>query len=242
MEENIRFPKHVAIIMDGNGRWAQQRGLPRKMGHAEGCKTLEQIVEDAARLGLDYLTVYAFSTENWKRSEEEVSALMKLFRIYMAKIVGVANANNVKVKTIGDRSRFPKDIIEGIERMERETKDNTKMTFTIAINYGSRDEIRRGMTCMAEDIKQGKLLPEEITEEKIASYLDTKDMPDPDLLIRTSGELRLSNFLLWQLAYTEIYVTDVFWPDFNKAELVKAIESYGKRDRRYGGVKTSGGK
>lgn len=241
MEQNLKIPRHVAIIMDGNGRWAQKRGLPRKMGHVEGCKVVEQTVEDAARIGIEYLTVYAFSTENWKRSEDEISALMKLFRFYMVKLLGVAKANNVRVKMIGERSRFPKDIVEGINRLEKETAQNTGLTFTIAVNYGSRDEIRRGMTRLAEDVKQGLLQPEEVSEETIASYLDTAGMPDPDLLIRTSGELRLSNFLLWQLAYTELYVTDIYWPDFNKEELEKAIEAYNKRDRRYGGVKASSG-
>lgn len=235
--ENLKIPRHVAIIMDGNGRWAQKRGLPRKMGHVEGCKVVEQTVEDAARLGIEYLTVYAFSTENWKRSEDEVGALMKLFRFYMVKLLKIAKENNVRVKMIGERSRFPEDIIAGINRLETETVQNTGLTFVIAVNYGSRDEIRRGMTRMAEDVKAGKLQPNDVTENTIAGYLDTAGMPDPDLLIRTSGELRLSNFLLWQCAYTELYVTDTYWPDFNKEELIRGIEAYNKRDRRYGGVK-----
>lgn len=235
--EALKIPRHVAIILDGNGRWAQARNLPRKMGHVEGCKVVEQTVEDAARLGIDYLTVYAFSTENWKRSEEEVSALMQLFRYYMKRLLKVATANNVRVKMIGDRTRFDDDIIEGINRLEQDTKDNTGLTFVIAVNYGARDEMRRAMTKMAQDVAEGKLQPEEISEPVISGYLDTRNMPDPDLLIRTSGELRLSNFLLWQLAYTELYVTDIYWPDFNKEELIRAIESYNKRERRFGGVK-----
>lgn len=235
--ENLKIPRHVAIIMDGNGRWAQKRGLPRKMGHMEGCKVVEQTVEDAARLGIEYLTVYAFSTENWKRSADEVGALMKLFRFYMVKLLKIAKENNVRVRMIGERNRFPEDIVAGINRLETETVQNTGLTFVIAVNYGSRDEIRRGMTRMAEDVKAGKLQPNDVTENTIAGYLDTAGMPDPDLLIRTSGELRLSNFLLWQCAYTELYVTDIYWPDFNKEELVKGIEAYNKRDRRYGGVK-----
>lgn len=235
--EALKIPRHVAIILDGNGRWAQARNLPRKMGHVEGCKVVEQTVEDAARLGIDYLTVYAFSTENWKRSEDEVSALMQLFRYYMKRLLKVATANNVRVKMIGDRTRFDEDIIEGINRLEQDTKDNTGLTFVIAVNYGARDEMRRAMTKLAEDVAEGKLQPEEISESVISGYLDTRNMPDPDLLIRTSGELRLSNFLLWQLAYTELYVTDIYWPDFNKEELIRAIESYNKRDRRFGGVK-----
>ncbi len=235
--ENLKIPRHVAIILDGNGRWAQARNLPRKMGHVEGCKAVEQTVEDAARLGIEYLTVYAFSTENWKRSEDEVSALMQLFRYYMKRLLKVAVDNNVRVKMIGDRTRFAGDIIEGINRLEGDTANNTGLTFVIAVNYGARDEMRRGMTQMAKDVADGKIKPEEVSEAMIGSYLDTNGMPDPDLLIRTSGELRLSNFLLWQLAYTEIYVTDIYWPDFNKNELLKAIESYTKRDRRFGGVK-----
>lgn len=234
---NLKIPRHVAIILDGNGRWAQARNLPRKMGHVEGCKAVEQTVEDAARLGIEYLTVYAFSTENWKRSEDEVSALMQLFRYYMKRLLKVAMENDVRVKMIGDRSRFDADIIEGLNRLEGETQNNTGLTFVIAVNYGARDEMCRAMTQMAQDVAIGKIKPKDVSETMISNYLDTKGMPDPDLLIRTSGELRLSNFLLWQLAYTELYVTDIYWPDFTKAELIKAIESYTKRDRRFGGVK-----
>lgn len=235
--ENMRIPAHVAIIMDGNGRWAKKRGLPRKMGHVEGCKVVEQTVEDAARLGIHYLTVYAFSTENWKRSEDEVDALMQLFRYYAKRLLKIANENNVRVKMIGERSRFAPDIIDGINALEETTKGNTGLTFVIAVNYGSRDEIRRGMTRMAADCRDGKLAVDEISEDVISSYLDTAEIPDPDLLIRTSGEERLSNFLLWQLAYAEFYFSDVLWPDFTKEELVKAIEAYNNRDRRFGNAK-----
>lgn len=237
MEQERKIPAHVAIILDGNGRWAKKRGLPRTMGHTEGCKVVEQTVEDAARLGISFLTVYAFSTENWKRSEEEVSALMQLFRYYMKRLLKVAVKNNVRVRMIGEKSRFAPDIIEGIRALEEKTKDNTGLTFTIAVNYGARDEIRRAVTKIAQKVKEGTLAPKDITEETIQQQLDTAEIPDPDLLIRTSGELRLSNFLLWQCAYTEFYITDIYWPDFNKAELEKAIDSYNKRDRRYGGVK-----
>ena len=238
MEENEKkVPAHVAIILDGNGRWAKKRGLPRTMGHREGCKAVEQTVEDAARLGIQYLTVYAFSTENWKRSAEEVGTLMQLFRYYMKRLLKIAKANNVRVRMIGERSRFDDDIIEGINRLEEETKENTRMTFTIAVNYGSRDEITRAVRRMLKDCQAGTLSPEQVSEETISGYLDTKEIPDPDLLIRTSGEERLSNFLLWQLAYSEFYFTDVLWPDFNKEELEKAIEKYNSRDRRFGGVK-----
>ena len=198
---------------------------------------VEQTVEDAARLGFSYLTVYAFSTENWKRSDEEVGALMQLFRYYIKRLLKVAVKNNVRVKMIGEKSRFASDIIAGIDALEEQTKDNTGLTFTIAVNYGSRDEIRRAVTKIAEEVEAGTLTADAITEETIQNHLDTAGIPDPDLLIRTSGELRLSNFLLWQCAYTEFYVTDIYWPDFNKEELEKAIDSYNKRDRRYGGVK-----
>lgn len=240
MEENSRgmvIPRHIALILDGNGRWAKKRGLPRTMGHKEGCITVEKTVEIAARMGVEYLTVYGFSTENWKRSADEVGALMQLFRYYMVRLLKVASANNVRVKMIGDRTRFERDIIEGINRLESETKNNTGLTFVIAVNYGGRDEITRAVKKLAGDCADGKLPAEEITEDVIRSYLDTAEMPDPDLLIRTSGELRLSNYLLWQLAYTEIYVTDCLWPDFDKAELEKAIAVYNQRDRRYGGVR-----
>ena len=235
-EEQLRIPAHVAIILDGNGRWAKKRGLPRNMGHAEGCKVVERTVEDAARLGIRYLTVYGFSTENWKRSEDEVGALMQLFRYYMKRLLGIAKKNNVRVKMIGERSRFAQDIIEGISRLENETAGNTGLTFVIAVNYGGRDELTRAVRCIASDCAAGRLCSEEIKEETVASYLDTAGMPDPDLLIRTSGEQRLSNFLLWQSAYSEFYFTPLPWPDFDEAELKKAVMAYNNRDRRFGGL------
>lgn len=235
--ENLVIPEHVAIILDGNGRWAKKRGLPRSLGHKEGCKVVEKTVEDAARLGIKYLTVYGFSTENWKRSTEEVGALMQLFRYYMVRLLKIAKANNVRVLMIGERSRFDKDIIEGINRLEDETKDNSGLTFVIAVNYGGRDEIVRAVKKIMADAAEKKALLEDMNEEAFASYLDTAKIPDPDLLIRTSGELRLSNYLLWQLAYTELYVTDCLWPDFNMEELKKAIAAYNSRERRFGGVK-----
>ena len=231
------LPRHIAIIMDGNGRWAKKRGLPRSAGHAAGAETFRTIATYCKEIGLEYLTVYAFSTENWKRSEDEVGALMQLFRYYMVRLLKIASANNVRVKMIGDRSRFAKDIIAGINRLENETKDNTGLTFVIAVNYGGRDEIRRAAAKLAADAARGALDPDAVTEDVFASYLDTAGIPDPDLLIRTSGELRLSNYLLWQLAYTELYVTDCLWPDFSQEELEKAILQYNKRDRRFGGVK-----
>ena len=237
LDTNAVIPAHVALILDGNGRWAKKRGLPRTMGHKEGCVTVEKTVEIAARMGIRYLTVYGFSTENWKRSEDEVGALMQLFRYYMVRLLKIASANNVRVKMIGDRSRFAKDIIAGINRLENETKDNTGLTFVIAVNYGGRDEIRRAAAKLAADAARGALDPDAVTEDVFASYLDTAGIPDPDLLIRTSGELRLSNYLLWQLDYTELYETDCLWPDFSQEELEKAILQYNKRDRRFGGVK-----
>lgn len=236
MENTMRIPEHVAMILDGNGRWAKKRGLPRQMGHKKGCETLEQVVEDAARIGIRYLTVYGFSTENWKRPEAEVGALMQLFRFYAKRLLKIAKEHDVRVKMIGERNRFAPDLIAAINSLEEETKDAKGMTFIIAVNYGGRDEITRAVRRVMEDAKAGKLSPEEMDETVFSSYLDTAGIPDPDLLIRTSGELRLSNYLLWQLAYTELYVTDCLWPDFNKEELLKAIEIYNGRDRRYGGV------
>lgn len=233
----MKVPNHVAIILDGNGRWAKAKGMPRTYGHVKGCANLETICDDVKDLGIKYLTVYAFSTENWKRSRDEVEALMKLFRSYLKKCVKIAERNKMRVKIIGDTSVFDEVIRERIHYLEEVSKDYDELYFQIALNYGSRDEITRGMRRMAQDAAEGKLIPAQITEETIEGYLDTAGVPDPDLLIRTSGELRLSNFLLWQLAYTEFYFTDVAWPDFNKAELVKAIEKYNQRDRRYGGVK-----
>jgi len=233
--ENLVIPKSIAIILDGNGRWAERRNLPRAMGHKAGCETLEKTVEDCVRLGVECLTVYAFSTENWKRSALEVGALMKLLRFYMVKLIDVANKNNVKAVMIGDESRFEPDIRKGIKKLIEATKNNTGMVFAFAINYGGRDEIKRAVENIANDVESGKISKSDISEELISSYLDTKGLPDPDLLIRTSGELRVSNFLLWQIAYSEFYITDTLWPDFDKEELLKAIESYSHRQRRFGG-------
>ena len=233
----MKIPNHVAIILDGNGRWAKAKGMPRTYGHVKGCANLETICDDVKDLGIKYLTVYAFSTENWKRSRDEVEALMKLFRSYLKKCVKIAERNKMRVKIIGDTSVFDEVIRERIHYLEEVSKDYDELYFQIALNYGSRDEITRGMRRMAQDAAEGKLIPAQITEETIEGYLDTTGVPDPDLLIRTSGELRLSNFLLWQLAYTEFYFTEVPWPDFDKQELIRAIEKYNQRDRRYGGVK-----
>lgn len=233
----MNIPQHVAIILDGNGRWAKAKGMPRNYGHAQGSKNVEKICEEAWRMGIKYLTVYAFSTENWNRPKEEVNALMKLLRNYMKTCLKTAAKNDMKVRVIGDITKLDEDIQKRILELEEATKNNGGLNFQIAINYGSRDEITRVVRTLAEDVKEGKLMPEEVNEACIERYLDTHDIPDPDLLIRTSGEQRLSNYLLWQLAYTEFYFTDVPWPDFSKQELEKAIEQYNRRDRRYGGVK-----
>lgn len=233
----MKVPNHVAIILDGNGRWAKSKGMPRTYGHIKGCENLEKICSMAKELGVKYLTVYAFSTENWKRSREEVDGLMKLFRNYMKKCLKISAENKMRVRVIGDPRAFDEDLQQKIRELEEFSSQFDELHFQIALNYGSRDEIRRAVQDMARDVKKGTLDPEEITEETISDYLDTKGLPDPDLLIRTSGEERLSNYLLWQLAYTEFYFTDVPWPDFDKAEFVRAIEKYNGRDRRFGGVK-----
>ena len=233
----MEIPQHVAIILDGNGRWAKQRGMPRNYGHTRGAKNVEVICEEAWDLGIKYLTVYAFSTENWSRSEEEVNALMKLLRSYMKNCMKRALKNHMRVRVIGDKSKLAPDIREAIERLEEVTKDQQGLNFQIAINYGSRDEMLRGMRRMLRDYGQGGFALEELDEQRFEGYLDTSGIPSPDLLIRTSGELRLSNYLLWQLAYSELYFTSVPWQDYKKEELVKAIEDYNSRDRRYGGIK-----
>ena len=233
----MSVPQHVAIILDGNGRWAKSKGMPRNYGHAQGSKNVERICEEAWRLGIKYLTVYAFSTENWNRPQDEVDALMNLLRRYMKTCLTTAAKNDMKVRVIGDITRLDEDIRSRILELEEATKNNGGLNFQIAINYGSRNELVRGIRRLAQDCVDNKQDPAEITEAVIERYLDTHGIPDPDLLIRTSGEQRLSNFLLWQLAYTEFYFTDVHWPAFTKEELIKAIEQYNKRDRRFGGVK-----
>lgn len=233
--ENLRIPRHVAIIMDGNGRWAKKRFMPRNYGHTFGAKNIEKICEDAYNLGIKYLTVYAFSTENWNRPKSEVDELMKLMNNYLKDSIKRASKNDMVVRVIGDRSGLKENLQDAIIKLEESTKNNTGLNFTIAINYGGRDEILRAVNLMAEDYSNKKF--GKIDDEIFGSYLDTKDIPDPDLLIRTSGEERISNFLLWQLAYTEFYFTDVLWPDFNKNELVKAIIKYNGRDRRFGKVR-----
>ena len=233
----MNVPNHIAIILDGNGRWAKAKGMPRSYGHVQGCANMETVCDYMKELGVKYVTVYAFSTENWKRSKDEVDGLMKLFRSYLKKCIKLADKNKMRVRVIGEVSAFDQDIQESIARLEQYSQKYDEIYFQIALNYGSRDEIIRGIRKLAQDAADGKVKPEEIDEHVFDNYLDTAGIPDPDLMIRTSGELRLSNFLLWQMAYTEFYFTDVAWPDFNKAELIKAIEKYNQRDRRYGGVK-----
>ena len=232
----MKVPQHVAIILDGNGRWAKAKGMPRNYGHAQGSKNVERICEEAWRMGIKYLTVYAFSTENWNRPKDEVDALMKLLRNYMKTCLKTAAKNDMKVRVIGDIEPLDEDIKKRISELEAATVDNGGLNFTIALNYGSRDEMTRAAKRMAQDCAAGKLSPGMIDESVFESYLDTHGIPDPDLLIRTSGEQRLSNYLLWQLAYSEFYFTDVPWPDFTKDELVKAVEEYNHRHRRFGGV------
>lgn len=234
MAEELKIPNHVAIILDGNGRWAKSKGMPRNYGHVQGAKTVEVICEEAYRMGIQYLTVYAFSTENWNRPKEEVDALMTLLRNYMKTCLKTAAKNNMCVRVIGEKSRLDQDIRDRIEQLEEATKENTGLHFQIAINYGGRDEIVRAVRQLSWQVQRGELTPEQITEESISDALDTKGIPEPDLLIRTCNELRISNFLLWQLAYTEFYFTPVAWPDFSKEELMKAVGAYNKRDRRYG--------
>lgn len=233
----MNVPKHVAVILDGNGRWAKSKGLPRKMGHVQGAKNVEDMLYIAGDLGIEYFTVYAFSTENWKRSEEEVSALMELLRKYLLNGFRKAAKNNVRFRVIGDKSGLAEDIQQTIRELEEDAKNNTGLLFQLAINYGGRDEIVRMMKKAATDVANKVLAPEDITEQYISEHLDTEGIPDPDLLIRTSGEQRISNFLLWQLAYTEFYFTNTPWPDFDRDELCKAIEAYNQRDRRYGNAK-----
>ena len=232
----MNIPQHIAVILDGNGRWAKKRNLPRNYGHAEGTKNVERICEEAYKMGVKYLTVYAFSTENWKRSKEEVEGLMNLLRGYMKNCIKTAEKNHMRVRVIGDKTGLAKDLQEQIAALEEASKNNDGLNFQIALNYGSRDEMVRAIRKLCEECKAGKVVSDEITEAMFSQYLDTGDIPDPDLMIRTSGEQRLSNYLLWQLAYTEFYFTDILWPDFNKEELVKAIEYYNGRERRFGGV------
>ena len=232
----MKIPNHVAIILDGNGRWAKSKGMPRNYGHTVGAKNVETVCRAADELGIKYLTLYAFSTENWNRPQNEVNALMKLLEGYLKNCIKTADKNNMRVRVIGEITRLSNAFQQRIHELETASASNTGLNLTIAINYGSRDEILRAVRHMVEDAREGKLETKDIDENVFSSYLDTRELPDPDLLIRTSGEQRLSNYLLWQLAYSEFYFTDVPWPDFHKKELELAIEAYNKRDRRFGGL------
>ena len=235
----MNIPEHVAIILDGNGRWAKSKGMPRNYGHTMGARNVDTVCPAAEELGIKYLTLYAFSTENWNRPQAEVDALMKLLESYLKNCVKTADKNHMRVRIIGEISRLSETFQEKIRQLEESSAKNTGLNLTIAINYGSRDEMLRAMKHMFADCASGKLNAQAIDEACFSSYLDTRDIPDPDLLIRTSGEQRLSNYLLWQLAYSEFYFTDVPWPDFHKKELEEAIAAYNKRERRFGGIVTT---
>lgn len=232
----MKIPQHVAIILDGNGRWAKGKGMPRNYGHTMGAKNVEKICDIAGHMGIKYLTVYAFSTENWGRPQDEVNELMRLLGNYMKTCLKTAKKNNMRVRVLGDITRLTPKLQEQIRELEEVSSRYDGFNFQIALNYGSRDEMVRAMKRMFAQAEAGKLSQEDITEDVFSNYLDTADIPDPDLLIRTSGEQRLSNFLLWQLAYSEFYFTDVLWPDFDEAELKKAVAAYNGRDRRFGGL------
>ncbi len=232
----LKIPAHVSIIMDGNGRWAKQHGRPRNFGHKKGAEVVMDICRDADDIGIKYLTIYAFSTENWQRAESEVRALMTLFRQYLKICHREALEHHMCVRVIGDTSVLSDELKELIKILEEDTKDFEGLHLQIAINYGSRDEMVRAMRRIMEDQADGRISPADLDEVMFGSYLDTAGIPDPDLMIRTSGEMRLSNYLMWQHAYSEFYFTDTLWPDFNREELLKAIEAYTQRDRRYGKV------
>lgn len=232
MENNI--PQHIAIIMDGNRRWAKKRMLPTQLGHSEGANTLEKIADDCEEIGIKYLTVYAFSTENWKRSPEEVEYLMKLLAKHISDFDRRIKNRNIRFKHVGDINRLNKELQDGIREIEERSKDKTGLTVNIAINYGGRAEMAYASRRIADEVVKGNLNIEDITEDVVSKYLQTKDTPDPELIIRTGGEERLSGFLLWQSAYSELYFTDVLWPDFDRKELEKAIEEYQNRKRNFG--------
>ena len=231
------MPTHIAIIMDGNGRWAKSRFLPRTAGHKAGVETIRKVVKEADRLGIKYLTLYAFSTENWKRPKLEVDALMNLLVTYLRNEIDELHKNNVKLTAVGDFEKLPEACVKELHSAMDKTKDNTGVHLNLALNYGGRNDIREAVVEIAKEYKEGKISLEDITEERIKKHLSTGEIPDPDLVIRTSGEQRLSNFLLWDIAYSEFYYTDIHWPDFDGEALEKAIYAYQKRDRRFGGVK-----
>ena len=228
-----KLPRHIAIIMDGNGRWAKKRGLPRSAGHLAGVKTVRRIVETSSNIGVKFLTMYAFSTENWKRPKDEVSTIMSLFKIYLKKEISTFNKNDVRLNVIGNTGDLSDGLQKIMDNALEKTSANKGLTFTLAINYGSREEITNAVKNIVNDVEKG-IISRDINESIISRYLYTSDLPDPDLLIRTSGEMRISNFLLWQLSYAEIWVTDTYWPDFEQTEYIKAILDYQNRQRRFG--------
>ena len=230
----MQVPKHIAIIMDGNGRWAQQRHLPRILGHRKGVETVESIVDECLKLGVSYLTLYAFSSENWGRPQEEVDALMGLLGTFLKKELKRLQEHKIRLMAIGALDRLPSETAEILESIIRKTEKNDRMILNLALSYGARDELTRAMKKIGLDIAAKKMLPEELSEEHIQANLDTHEIPDPDLLIRTSGEMRISNFLLWQIAYAELYFTDTLWPDFSLKELMQALQEYSQRQRRFG--------
>lgn len=232
-----KVPAHIAIIMDGNGRWAKSRFMPRTYGHKVGVETIRKVVKECSRLGVKYLTLYAFSTENWKRPKEEVSALMGLLVKYLRNELEELHKNNVKILTIGDISKLPQACIEELDHAKEKTKDNTGLVMSLALNYGGRNDLVNAVKNISQEVVDGKISVDDIGDDLISSHLSTKESPDPDLVVRTSGEQRLSNFLLWELAYSEFYFTDIHWPDFDEKELQKAIFAYQSRDRRFGGIK-----
>ena len=232
-----KVPAHIAIIMDGNGRWAKSRFMPRTYGHKVGVETIRKVVKECSRLGVKYLTLYAFSTENWKRPKEEVSALMGLLVKYLRSELEELHKNNVKILTIGDISKLPEACIEELALAKEKTKDNTGLVMSLALNYGGRNDLVNAVKNIRQDLVDGKISLDDIDDNLISSHLSTNESPDPDLVVRTSGEQRLSNFLLWELAYSEFYFTDIHWPDFDEKELQKAIFAYQSRDRRFGAIK-----
>lgn len=235
--EGIVIPEHIAIILDGNGRWAKKRFMPRNYGHVQGSKNVEKVCKAAYDMGVKYLTVYAFSTENWSRPKDEVDTLMKLLNSYLKDCIKLSTNNNMKVRILGDITKLDENMQDRIREVEEVSKTNTGLNFQVALNYGSRDEIVRAIKHLVVDYENKAFSLDDINEEKFASYLDTAGIPDPDLMIRTSGEMRLSNYMMWQMAYTEFYFTDVLWPDFGKNDLVKAIQYYNSKERRFGGLK-----
>ncbi|MEO0328811.1 MAG: isoprenyl transferase [Pseudomonadota bacterium] len=240
-EDAGEVPRHVAIIMDGNGRWAQKRGLPRTMGHRQGVEAVREVVKAARDIGVEYLTLYSFSSENWRRPQAEISELFSLLRYFISRDLAELHENNVRIKVIGERDGVPQDLLELLDESQSLTKDNSAQTLVVAFNYGSRVEITKAVQSVAQRVQSGEIDPGEITENDITNALDTHDIPDPDLLIRTSGEIRLSNFLLWQLAYSEMVFVDCLWPDFMRNEFFAALQHYKVRSRRFGGLSAETG-